>query len=340
MKKNLVLLSIILSLFLAICWPVCLFAGGAGHYPLGSESLLAGYLPPPGLYTKEYFYYYNAQNLNGNNGSALTLAKNGAKLDQLQVEAIAPRLLWISNVKILGWNYGMHALVPLVNENFGLNTVVGREHETRWGIGDARFSPLFFTYHSPGGVFHAAVALNFDLPTGTHNPAKLVNIGVGDYSISPAFAFTAFLTKQLHFSMFIQYAFNTPVSDSQLTPTQAAGIGNIRLTGARTHLTPGDEFMFDYGLGYALTPALNVGISGYYYQQMTDDYTGLGTVENNKGKVFAVGPAIAYGYNQWFFDFHVGFETMAQNRPQGITPVFTICYAFAQPQSAKKEETK
>ena len=56
--------------------------------------------------------------------------------------------------------------------------------------------------------------------------------------------------------------------------------------------------------------------------------TGFGTVQNDKGRVFAIGPGVWYTYKKWFAEMHVDFEMAVKNRPQGITSVLSITHAF------------
>lgn len=332
--KNQFLFSIIVVALVVIGLSHDSMAGGGQHYPLGSESLLCGLIPRPGLYSKTYFYQYSASNLKDNSGHTLKKNKDGAELDHLNSYSIAPRVLYISEKKILGWYWGQQLLVPFVKVDMKLNTMAGSMHEDRFSIGDIRYSPAFMSYHSADQLFHAALALpNFDLPTGSYNATNLVNIGKNHWSISPGFAFTWFLPFNPKFSVssFIQYAFNMPNNDYIIGASQAAKIGDMSLIGRQTHLTPGQEFMADYGIDYAVSDKLRLGIAGYYYQQTTDDHTGVGTIKNDKGMVFAIGPAVAYCSKQWFFDFHVDFETTAKNRPQGVTSLFSVVYSFGAP---------
>lgn len=329
-----VVVSLCLSLFL----PACLLAGGAQHYPLGSESDLMGCLPPPGFYSKTYFYFYTASDLKDNSGDTIRLAKDGSELNHLDVYSIAPKLVWVSEKKILGWNYGQQLIVPLVKVDMKLDTLGGSLHEDRFSVADIRWAPLFMSWHSKNGLLHSIAALNIDFPTGAYKSGRLVNIGKNSWSISPGLSFTAFVPQnpKISVNMFLQYAFNTSNDDYVIGPSQASKIGNMGLTGARTHLTPGQEFMFDYAIGYGLTKNLRADIAGYYYQQITNDRTGRGTIGNDKGKVFSVGPGIVYAYNNLFFDFHVAFETAAKNRPQGVTGLFSFVYCFDKTESAKK----
>ena len=70
--------------------PLFAFAGGVNHEPLGAEAFLAGILPPPGLYVKEYLNYYTADKLKNESGRTLDVARDGAELDKLEVNAPPP----------------------------------------------------------------------------------------------------------------------------------------------------------------------------------------------------------------------------------------------------------
>ena len=43
--------------------------GGGGAYPNGAEDFMAGALPPPGTYFKNYLVYYTASKFKDNNGN-------------------------------------------------------------------------------------------------------------------------------------------------------------------------------------------------------------------------------------------------------------------------------
>ena len=45
--------------------------GGGGAYPNGAEDFMAGALPPPGTYFKNYLLYYSASQFNDKNGNDL-----------------------------------------------------------------------------------------------------------------------------------------------------------------------------------------------------------------------------------------------------------------------------
>ena len=318
--------------------PLFAFAGGVNHEPLGAEAFLVGILPPPGFYIKEYLNYYTADQLKNDSGRTLTLARDGAELDRLEAFASATRFLYISPIKILGGFLGAQMIVPWVWANLKLDALTSggpsEMGEHRNGIGDITFGPNL-SWHSQNGLFHAACGLDITAPTGPWNEKHLVNIGTNVWSFSPVLAATVFLPWHPNLSAGVKmdYSFNMKNDDFIISPSIAAKIGNMSLTGLKTYLIPGQEFHFDYGIEYALTKTgathqFRVGLCGYFYQQTTDDKTGEGTVKHDLGRVFAFGPGVWWTYKKWVVEAHTAFETAVRNRPEGINTYLTIIRAF------------
>jgi hypothetical protein len=318
--------------------PLFAFAGGVNHEPLGAEAFLAGILPPPGFYVKEYLNYYTADRLKNDSGRTLNLARDGAALDKLEVYASATRFLYISPLKILNGFLGAQMIVPWARAGLKLDTLTpagpSEMGEHRNALGDITLGPNL-SWHSKNGLFHAATGLDITAPTGPWNKGHIVNIGTNVWSVSPVFAITGFLPWHPNLSAGIKmdYSFNMRNDDFVIGPSTAAKIGNAGLTGLKTHLTPGQEFHFDYGIEYALTKAgathqFRVGAFGYFYQQTTDDKTGEGRVKHDLGRVFAIGPGVWWTYKKWVVEAHTAFETAVENRPEGINTYLTIIRAF------------
>jgi hypothetical protein len=318
--------------------PLFAFAGGVNHEPLGAEAFLVGILPPPGFYIKEYVSYYLADKLKNGSGRTLNLTRDGAELDKLEVCASATRFLYITPLKILGGSLGAHTVVPWVRTHLKLYTFTPggplEIGEHRNAIGDITFGPNL-SWHSQNGLFHAASGLDITVPTGPWNKRHLVNIGANVWSFSPVLAATVFLPWHPNLSAGIKmdYSFNTRNGDFMISPSTAAKIGDMGLAGLKTHLTPGQEFHFDYSIEYALTQKggthqLRVGACGYFYQQTTDDKTGEGRVKHDLGRVFAIGPGVWWTYKKWVAEAHTAFEAAVRNRPEGINTYLTIVHAF------------
>jgi hypothetical protein len=81
------------------------------------------------------------------------------------------------------------------------------------------------------------------------------------------------------------------------------------------------ELHFEWALNQHFPFGLAVGIGGYFYQQVTNDYGSGDTVGPFKGRVAAVGPLLSYTVKagdqevnlsgRWFHEF------AAENRTQG-----------------------
>jgi hypothetical protein len=163
----------------------------------------------------------------------------------------------------------------------------------------------------------------------------MISVGRNLWTFTPAFQITAFSPwyPKLLAGMRFDYSFNTTNDDFIISSATAAKIGNMALRGLKTHITPGEKFQFDYGTGYSFTKRdavhqFQVGIVGYYYQQVTDDKTGKGNVEGDRGRVFAIGPGQWYNHKKWNIGIQDIIETGARNRTQGGFGLSTITYSF------------
>jgi hypothetical protein len=322
--------------------PLLAFSGGVNHEVLGAEDFLMGVAPPPGIIVKVYLEWYTANKLKDDHGRTLSLARDGMKLDKANVFGIAPRLIYVSPIKfkvanMTGFLSG-HTVWPFVKRTVHLDVLTARgpadTDQSHSGLRDVSFGPGI-TWHHKSGLFHCITGLDIFAPTGEWNPKRLVNVGSNVWSIVPVLAFTVFAPfhPNLDLSMKMDYSFNTTNDDFIISATTARKIGNLRLTGLKTHLRPGQEFHFDYSVGYALWkpgPGMQLrgAAAGYFYQQTTDDKTGVGSVKDDKGRVFAAGPALFFDYKTWLFQGHVYFETEARNRAEGINSQLTILYKF------------
>src|ERR1035441_11018533 len=66
-------------------------------YPPGVEGIKAATLPPPGVYFRDYNYFYTADQMNNAAGNKIA----AADLDTFTY-ANLPRVLWITDTKFLG----------------------------------------------------------------------------------------------------------------------------------------------------------------------------------------------------------------------------------------------
>ena len=272
--------------------------GGGSSYPLGVNTVLSGKLPPPGLTNFIYVSEYKADKTIGNNGSE----KSNIHDFDLNVKALSMRFDYVySDYTILGATLSSRFIVPFVkgSVSFDVDTPAGRAHKSdkQEGIGDITLVPLLLGWSSPG--LSQIVAVDIFTPTGSYDKDRLFNPGRNYWSFAPWYGITAYPIKNLEVSAKALYIINKENND--------------------THYKSGDEFNVDYNIGYNITQTLQAGVSGYFYKQITGDeqenFTGRN--EANKGRAFAIGPAIKYQTPAWGVVAKWQHESHVVNRAEG-----------------------
>ena len=263
---------------------------GGTESPLGAEGVMAGALPPPGLYLINYLEYYSTNRLNDKDG-------NKEPLDfHVNVTANVDRLVYMDGLKFLGADHGMFILAPLVNIGGTLGgTPAGLLGDTKFGFGDIDIDPFLLAWH--GKNWHAAVGVDTYLPVGEYNKTRLFNPGRNYFTIEPVFAWTLLSDQGLELSTKMMYNFNTE--------------------NHATQYTSGQEFCFDYAAAYHMGQ-WTMGATGYFYEQVTNDHGGNAAAnDGNKGQVFAIGPTLKYANKNMSLELKYQHEMLVENRPQG-----------------------
>ena len=99
-------------------------------------------MPPPGLYYIGYLYHYRAEDFHLPGTRAKLPGENKAR-----ITSTLQRLMWISDWKLLGADYGMEAIVPWTHSklDFGLYGI----KDSVTGLSDSYISPLLLGWHGP-----------------------------------------------------------------------------------------------------------------------------------------------------------------------------------------------
>lgn len=260
--------------------------GGGGVYPNGNENYLAGALPPPGTYFLTYASHYEASTLRDNNGNKIPLNFN------VQADAIALRVVHVTQQQILGGQLLFHAIAPLVD----LKVQVGTASGSASGLADLVFG-TGLGYHASDKL-HYVWAVDFTAPTASYDSNKLANLSRNYWNIEPVFALTYVQPTGFNADVKVMYDFN--------------GLNKA------TNYRSGQELHADYSAGWALGNGWTVGIGGFVYRQMTDDQQNGATVSGNKGRAYAIGPSIKYDSGKgWFFTAKFEQEHGVVNRAEG-----------------------
>lgn len=298
---------------MAIIAGLCAWAGLghaqqiSGHYPAGAEGIKAASLPPPGIYLRDYnFFYWADKN------------KNGPPDFDFFAYINAPRVIWMTDctVPFLGAQYGMDLIVPFYYSNIKFNTPGGRVKDDTFALDDIQFEPLLLSWHFK--QFDVAAGYAFWAPSGDSNTdgTRPSRLGKGFWGNM----FTAGATwypdesKRWAASVLNRYEINTQNEDLEITP--------------------GDQYTVEWGLSYTVKKNIDIGLVGYYQQQVTDDsgpgVSALGFNRDLHDHVVALGPEISVFCPKLaiFASLRYEREFAAKDRPEGNLVVLTLTKRF------------
>jgi hypothetical protein len=273
----------------------------SAHYVPGVEGIKAASLPPPGVYFRDYNYFYWSDRLNDSHGN-----KNGpADLDAFTY-ANLPRVMWITDVKFLGGYVGVDGFLPLVYQQASANTPAGPFNGDTFGAGDL-YAEGTLSWHLK--QFDFAVASGVDAPTGDspsqRGPSTTPGLGYWTFMQTAGATWYVDEAKTWAVSALNRFEFNTEQRD--------------------THITYGDAYTLEWGVSKSVCKEAELGVVGYYQQQVTGNSSG-----DPLNRVAAVGPEVSFSIppEMLFFSLRYDYEFMAESRAQGHTIVLTITKRF------------
>jgi hypothetical protein len=187
----------------------------------------------------------------------------------------------------------MHAIVPLVNLDVNVAPGVSQR---KTGIGDIVFGPVLGWHHSDS--LHSVLALDIYAPTGRFNKHDVANIGRNYWALQPVFGVSRIDPNGLNADAKVMWTYDFSNKD--------------------TDYKSGQELIVDYALGWGFGNGWTAGVGGYLYQQINDDKQAGATVNDNKGRTFAIGPSVKYDSGKgWFVTAKYQTETNVRNRADG-----------------------
>jgi len=296
MKTRFVRIALAVSL---AALPGLLQAQPSAHYAPGVEGIKAATLPPPGVYSRDYNYFYTADQLNDASGNKFS----PADLDVFTYVNL-PRVLWITDTKFLGGYVGVDGFLPLVYQQASANP--GFSGDT-FGIGDL-FVEGTLSWHIK--QFDFAVGTGVDMPTGD----------------SPS-AYGPSTKPGLGYWTFMQTAGATWYIDEEKTWAVSA-LNRLEFNTEQEHteVTYGDAYTLEWGVSKTVHKTTDVGVVGYYQQQLTGNSVSLPSPIGGLNRVAAIGPEISMAFpkQMLFISLRYDYEFMAKSRAQGHTFALTI----------------
>jgi len=179
-------------------------------------------------------------------------------------------------------------------------TVSGGRSDTTWGWGD--LAPMF-TLRWNKGLDNWMAYITGDIPVGAYDPNRLANIGIGHGAIDSGVGYTYFNPQTGHeLSAVLGFTYNLENKD--------------------TNYKNGVDMHLDWGASQFLTKEWQVGLVGYFYQQISCDSGSGDRVGCFESRVIGVGPQI--GHIVKIDDNYQGYVNLkgykefdAAHRPEG-----------------------
>ena len=274
-------------------------------YLLGSKGAMAGFIPPPGTYLMDTNYYYSGS-ADGRAALGVTLRKTGVKdtggvalnLEaDVSVDAKAyfqmPSAIWVLPTPVLGGNLGFGLTTPIgwkdVNADIAARATLtlgpplsvtipaGRDFafdDQNGAFGDPVLAS-FIGWHQ--GNLHWNVGTLINVPLGQWDTGQLANLGFN------------------HWAFDINGAVTWADPKSGLDLSAATGI-TFNTENPDTHYKSGTDFHIELAAMQSLSKQLAIGVTGYYYKQITGDSGAGALLGDFKGQIAAIGPAVTYNF--------------------------------------------
>ena len=305
-------------------------AGEIGHFNGGILNIRDYIMPDAGLYGAVYNSFYTTGQLNNANGDAINSViirpgpspgtKVGINVD-VNLYALAPTLIWVTDIKPLGIKYGALVSPTFVNANLNAELEALRQRggsvsAGSFDVGDLFVQPVWLGKSLPHWDF--AFAYGFYAPVGKYNTTNATLPVVGSVKVENADNLSyGFWTNQ----------FQGAVAFYPMTNKATAVIAALtyETNGKKEDfdLTSGDNLSLSWGISQLLplsadkTLLLEVGPAGYDTWQITHDSGNAAT--DTLDQVHAVGGQLGLTYLPWVLSVNVhGFyEYLAKDRFQG-----------------------
>lgn len=224
-----------------------------GHYVPGIEGVKAASVPPKGNYYIGYFVNYGVDSLKAPGTDTDIPASNEGT-----VTALAHRFVHMTDKKVLGADYGVEAIVPMVNKDFDFQAAGYTKKKS--GIADVYVGPLVLGWH--GDNWDAAAAAGVWLDTADSD--ELASPGNGYKGTMLTGGGTAYLNADKSVS--------------------ASGLMRYELNGKTdAGFEPGDQVSLEWGVGKKLNNGLELGLVGYDQWQVSKD-KGTGATDDKFSK--------------------------------------------------------
>ena len=273
-----------------------------GHYIGGFTGLEDGTSPPPGFYAATFGLAEPIQSIKGPNG-------NTVLRPDINVGGVIAAYSLTTEKKILGADYGLAFMVPVLNTRFNSNLFNASAESA--GLSDVLFEPIDLGWTTAKANY--TLNYSFYAPTGDFNPDLPLNPGLGFWEHQIQAGLTYNLDKKKLWN--------------------ASGLTTWEFSHSKQGLDvkPGPIFTGEYGFGRRFFKyQMNAGIVGYASQKLSPD-SGSGISPLTVGyldRAFGAGGEWKYTDIKHQLAYDVRYEQQfgVQLRTSGSILVFSITF--------------
>jgi hypothetical protein len=271
-KRNVLRVVVFLSLGLTMI--VVARKGSAQQLIMKGEfGMKAGAQAPPGFYAGMFGAINWNDELKGPDGRSVP--SEGGSLNQY---LFGPLLIWVTDLKVLGANYGMMAAIPFANTTVDFPRFF-TQSSSGFDISQLWIVPVQLGWHLDRAdlIFQYA----FYPPTGRYSPGASNNTGLGMWCNELALLSTVYFDKgkNWHLSASAFYDINSKKKDIDWTQ----GNPFTLMWGLGANYGSGDSLFKGWG-----------GVAGYAQWQVTST-SGADVprvVQDNKAQIYGIGPEL------------------------------------------------
>lgn len=260
-----------------------------GHYSGGVANIRDMAMPDkPGFYYQQYNVHYQTDDYNDKNGDSvdtITIGRGPFEREvdvniDVEVTAISPTFVWITDKEILGGRYGFYAIPQLAKSNvaarLGNMNLTGDAGDAEYGLGDLYVRPLWLGWNEPG--YSATIGAGAYLPVGDYEEDAVDNVGLGFWTAELQASYTLYLDELQASALMlgVTYEFHGEKEG--------------------TNITPGDHLTLDYGFSQYLSERVEVGVFGFSSFQLEGDSGGNETGLDPSVKIQVHGYGAQLGY--------------------------------------------
>jgi hypothetical protein len=282
---------------------------GTGTYLLGYRSSMAGYMGPPGTYLRNDVYAFQ---------SSFEFPLPPGKIEaRRQTIADITNLTWVTPYKIFDaycglsatWGSVVGSLLKTQDIIPGQSLLSGKQGYT--GVGDLSLSPLLLGWHL--GQFHIIAQAHTIVPIGSYDVHRAVNTGLHRWSVDPFVAVT-WLHPQRHHEISCVLGYT------------------VNFKNPATQYLSGNELHGEFFVGQHLPYNFALGLTGYFYKQITGDRGAGAVLGSFYGRALALGPCLTYhvelGGHYLCLEARYYNELEVKNRPKGQSVFFTVWFGL------------